>query len=50
LLAATLGIARGRVSIARGEGSRAKQVRIAGAANEAGELRARLVAALAGKA
>lgn len=50
LLAATLGIARGRVSITRGEGSRAKQVRIAGAAHEAGELRARLVSALSGKA
>jgi uncharacterized protein (TIGR00251 family) len=50
LLAATLGVARGRISIARGESSRAKQVRIAGAAHEAGELRARLLAALAEKA
>jgi uncharacterized protein len=47
LLAATLGIARGRVSITRGESSRAKQVRIADAAHQAGELRARLVASLA---
>jgi uncharacterized protein YggU (UPF0235/DUF167 family) len=50
LRAATLGIARGRLSIARGRSSRAKQLRSAGAADEAGELRARLVAALSGKA
>ena len=49
LLAATLGIARGRLSITRGERSRAKQVRIAGAAEEVADLRARLVAALAQK-
>ncbi len=50
LLAATLGIARGRVSIARGEGSRAKRIRIADAADEAAAMRARLVAALGEKA
>jgi uncharacterized protein (TIGR00251 family) len=49
LLAASFGIARSRVSIERGEGSRTKQVRIAGAAREHEPLRARLLAALAGK-
>jgi len=50
LLAATLGIARGRVSIERGNSARGKQVRISGAARDAGEMRARVVAALARKA
>jgi uncharacterized protein (TIGR00251 family) len=50
LLAATLGIARSRFTIARGEGSRVKLVCIAGAANGAGELRARLLEALSEKA
>jgi uncharacterized protein YggU (UPF0235/DUF167 family) len=37
-------------SIARGASARSKQVRIAGAAGEVGELRSRLLAALAPKA
>lgn len=50
LRAATLGIARDRLAIARADRSRAKQARIADRAIEARELRARLVAALSGKA
>jgi uncharacterized protein (TIGR00251 family) len=46
LLAATLGLARGRVTIARGESARHKLVRIAGAAAEVLRIRSMLVAAL----